>query len=270
MQVANSAQPARAAELAGRNPEESPLRKYWFMAALLFTLAGSLWGDGPGDNLPEHVRPIPPRGISLPATEEASLTREVEALGHEIEELRTALKNRPGLLALLPDAQIYERAVHYALADHEFFRPREIRTAHALLRQGQERAQSLRNGKAPWTQATGLVVRGYVSRIDGSVQPYGLVVPASYRPGSAYPHRLDIWFHGRGETLSELNFINERQHSPGEFTPRATFVLHPYGRFCNANRFAGEVDTFEALADVRKHYPIDENRISVRGFSMGG
>src|SRR5205085_5316279 len=38
----------------------------------------------------------------------------------------------------------------------------------------------------------------------------------------------------------------------------------------NANQFAGEVDLFEALAHVRKHYPIDENRIAVRGFSMGG
>ena len=41
-----------------------------------------------------------------------------------------------------------------------------------------ERASQLRDGKAPWTTATGLVVRGYVSKIDGSVQPYGLVVPA--------------------------------------------------------------------------------------------
>ena len=47
-------------------------------------------------------------------------------------------------------------------------------------------------------------------------------------------------------------------------------MLHPYGRYCNANHFAGEVDTFEALEHVQKHYPIDENRIAVRGFSMGG
>src|SRR4051794_41160027 len=30
------------------------------------------------------------------------------------------------------------------------------------------------------------------------------------------------------------------------------------------------MDVFEALAHARKHYPIDENRILVRGFSMGG
>jgi len=113
-------------------------------------------------------------------------------------------------------------------------------------------------------------VRGYRSKIDGSVQPYGLVIPASYQSPSAQRFRLDFWFHGRGETLTELDFINGRQNSPGEFTPPDTFVLHPYGRYCNANKFAGEADLFEALDDVKRQYPIDENRLVVRGFSMGG
>ena len=47
-------------------------------------------------------------------------------------------------------------------------------------------------------------------------------------------------------------------------------MLHLYGRYCNANKFAGEVDLFEALDAVKTQYPIDENRILVRGFSMGG
>jgi hypothetical protein len=102
------------------------------------------------------------------------------------------------------------------------------------------------------------------------VQPYGLVVPASYKPGAEHKHRLDVWCHGRGENLTELNFIDGRQKSSGEFTPPDAFVLHLYGRYCNANKFAGEIDCFEALANVRDHYPIDENRLVMRGFSMGG
>ena len=47
-------------------------------------------------------------------------------------------------------------------------------------------------------------------------------------------------------------------------------MLHLYGRYCNASTFAGEVDLFEALADVKKNYQVDENRIFDRGFSMGG
>src|SRR5262249_21675130 len=38
----------------------------------------------------------------------------------------------------------------------------------------------------------------------------------------------------------------------------------------NASKLAGEVDFFEAMDDVKRHYAIDENRILVRGFSMGG
>jgi dienelactone hydrolase len=47
-------------------------------------------------------------------------------------------------------------------------------------------------------------------------------------------------------------------------------TLVPYGRFCNATKFAGEVDVMEALAAVRAQYPIDPQRIAVAGFSMGG
>jgi dienelactone hydrolase len=102
------------------------------------------------------------------------------------------------------------------------------------------------------------------------VQPYGLVVPPSYHPGTAHKFRLDFWLHGRGEQLSELAFVSDREKNRGEFTPDDTIVLHLYGRYCNANRFAGEIDLFEALESVRKRYPIDDNRLVVRGFSMGG
>jgi hypothetical protein len=97
-----------------------------------------------------------------------------------------------------------------------------------------------------------------------------MVVPGSYQPNTPYQHRLDLWCHGRGETLTELAFIDGRQKSPGEFTPPNAFVLHLYGRYCNANRFAGEVDCFEAMEHVKGHYPIDEDRVVIRGFSMGG
>ena len=94
------------------------------------------------------------------------------------------------------------------------------------------------------------------------------MVPESAKAG--LPLRLDFWFHGRGETLSELNFIADRQRNAGQFTPPNTIVLHPYNRFCNPARFAGETDVFEAWEHASRFYPIDENRVLVRGFSMGG
>ena len=219
---------------------------------------------------PPANKSIPPPGIEIPAAERAELEAGVTALAQEIDALRNELKDKPKLLELLPDVQIFYNAVHYALQYNEILNVREIPYAKTQLKLGLERAKELRTGKPSWITQTGLVVRGYVSKLDGSVQPYGLVVTATYQANLPFQYRLDIWYHGRSDTLTEINFLNDHLKNPGQFTPANTFVLHPYGRFCNANKFAGEVDTFEALAHIRKNYPIDENRISVRGFSMGG
>ncbi len=240
---------------------------------LAFALAAFLFVIGTTaaqQNNPGSVKSVPPPGIEIPAADRAELEAGIAALGKEIDSVRDALKKQPALLALLPDVQIFHNAARYALQYNEFFKPEEIATAKRQLKQGMERAAELRAGKASWTTQTGLVVRGYVSDVDGSVQPYGLVVPPTYQPNLPHQYRLDVWFHGRGDTLSEVNFLADRQKNAGQFTPPNTIVLHPYGRYNCANKFAGEVDLFEALASVKRQYPIDENRVSVRGFSMGG
>jgi pimeloyl-ACP methyl ester carboxylesterase len=245
------------------------LRWLCVVPAFLFAVA-LLPADGPGDNVTEAVRPVPPPGVAIAAEDKAALQKEIDELGKEIAALEKALSSKPALKALLPDVRIYHNAARYALSYNEFYDKKEVAVAHSLLKDGMERAKQLQDGKAPWTTATGLVPRGYVSKIDGSVQPYGLVVPPSFKAGETRKHRLDLWCHGRGEKLTELSFLDGRRKSPGEFTPPDAFVLHLYGRYCCANKFAGEIDALEAMADVKSHYPIDEDRIVIRGFSMGG
>lgn len=223
--------------------------------ALILVAAGCLLAQ-------PQLKPIPPAGVPAPPADRA----ELEAGLKRLRAATFRLAEHP----LVADVLIYQEAVRYALQYDEFFRADEIAKAKALLKQGEDRAAQLVQGQAPWTTATGLVVRGYVSKIDKSVQPYGLVIPASYSPTAPHRWRLDTWFHGRSETLSEVNFLSDRQRTAGEFAPRDTIVLHLYGRYCNASKFAGEVDLFEALAAVKRQYPIDENRILIGGFSMGG
>lgn len=207
-------------------------------------------------------KPVPPLGVEVSANDRAELEKGIAALSAAIDKVKGS--------ELATDVIIYRDAVRFALQYGEFFKPEEVGRAKELLRTGMERADALSRGEATWPKATGLVVRGYRSRIDDSVQPYGLVVPPNWTPAAPRKWRLDAWFHGRNETLSEVNFIAERQSRPGEFTPPDTIVLHLYGRYCNANKFAGEIDLFEALADVKRRYSIDDNRIAIRGFSMGG
>jgi dienelactone hydrolase len=238
------------------------------IVAALLILPLAAWADGPQDNIPANVRRIPKLGIEVPAERRAKLEAGLRELEERLAPLRAS--QHAQTRELLPDVEVYSKAVHDALHYQEFFDPRELDFAERALATGLERCQQLAAGSAPWASATGLVVRGYVSKIDGSVQPYGLVVPASYSSHGPGRFRCDLWFHGRGETLSELNFVRDRTNNLGQFAPADTIVLHPYGRYSNAFKFAGEVDVLEALDSVKRRYRIDDDRIAARGFSMGG
>ncbi len=208
------------------------------------------------------VKPVPPPGVEVPAADR--------------KELEAGLKRLAGAMAPLrqspdwADVAIFHEAVRYALTYNEFFKTEEIFKAKELLKQGLTRAEELAAGRPSWNHATGLVVRGYISKIDHSVQPYSIIVPPGYAQEPARLRRLDFWAHGRGETLSEVNFLWDRQRQAGEWVPPDAFLVHLYGRYCNANKFAGEVDLSEVHADMKKKYPIDDDRVLIRGFSMGG
>lgn len=232
----------------------------------------SALADGAADNLTDNVRRQPPPGVKIyDDVIWKSLTDETARLAAAIEAARAELAGKKSpLLAFLPDVQIFHKAVDWALRYDEFYDVKQTEWAAQQLKDGFARLEALQKGATPWLQQSGLVPRGYVSKIDGSVQPFGVVVPPSFNANLPYRWRLDCWFHGRGEKLTELDFIHQRQTSPGEFTPQDTIVLHPYGRYCNGQRFAGEIDFFEALNTVKRDYRIDEDRIVVRGFSLGG
>ena len=233
----------------------------------LFIGSRFILADGQADNT-DQVRRIPKLGVDVSEADGTELQAGLTTLQAKIEKLTGF--NSPLFQELLPDVLIFHRAVDQALRYQEFFDPKEIAVGKSLLQQGHQRADQLLAGDAPWTKQTGPVVRGYISRIDRTVQPYGLVIPASYKFDGTEKHRLDFWFHGRGEVLSEVNFLNDRSKNVGQISPTNTIVLHPYGRYCNANKLAGEVDSFEALEAVKHQYRIDPDRVAVRGFSMGG
>lgn len=214
------------------------------------------------------VRRIPAEGVQITDKEEQELMIGLEGLAKTIDQLK--LKEDQFTQDLLPDVLIYYKAVDYAVRYHEFFHLPEVALARNLLQEGQQRAKDLLDGKAPWTTQKGEVVRGYISRIDGSAQPYGLSIPENYSPDGP-KFNLSLWFHGRSEYLSEVNFIaNGKGFFPLMPAMKNTIMLYPYGRYCNGFKLAGEVDVEEAMEAVKKQYSINENGIFNRGFSMGG
>ena len=224
--------------------------------------------DGPDDNLPDRVRSVPPVGIELENLDRAELRKGLA----ELDQMVTELGTRGDVLTnqLLPDVAVFSRALHQGVDYQELFSSRDVVSAKRVLAEGLDRARALLQGQSPWTLQKGLVVRGFRSRIDQTVQPYGLVIPDSYQSEGSVRYRADVWLHGRGELMSEPVFMAERMSSSGPTSPKDTVVLHPYGRYCNAFKFAGEIDVLEALEHARQNYRIDDDRIAIRGFSMGG
>src|SRR5437773_2772850 len=109
------------------------MKAHWFAVLATIVVLAPLGADGPGDNLVDKVRPVPPPGIKLAPADHQELTQGIGQLGNAIAELQTDLQGKPALLELLPDVQIYRNAVRYAVQHNEFFKAAEIVVARKLL-----------------------------------------------------------------------------------------------------------------------------------------
>ena len=170
------------------------------------------------------------------------------------------------------DAAIFAKGLDWGLKYDQEFSAADVGLLKKAVSRGTERTKAIAEKKSPWLARRGKVALGYLSRVDGSVQPYGLIVPMVYDP--AKPIRLDVVLHGstRPVGMSELRFMARFDEGDGENAspPEAPFIeLHPLGRVENCYRWAGETDVFEAIADVCRRYNIDKDRIVLRGMSMG-
>jgi pimeloyl-ACP methyl ester carboxylesterase len=254
-------------------PREFLRQVIWSFGVVVFLVTNhTAWADGPDDNVPTKVRQIPPPGIELPPAVTTELLDAARRLREQASSIDAPNSARNEILVIA-------RAVEMAIEFPMFYSEQEVAHARELLLMGEARLKNLAQGKrgadlivsdARSSNALRLAVGGFQSKLDESIQPYGLVFPADWDYQNAQPVRLDVWLHGRDEKTSEVEFLHRRLTQPGEFTPANTIVLHPYGRYSNAFKFAGEIDVLEAIAHVKELFSIDDRRINIRGFSMGG
>jgi hypothetical protein len=212
-----------------------------------------------------------------PAALPDEVRKQIELPLKELNDSLTRLRSRTdGGLAvkqdLLADAEIFAKGIAWALRYDAQFTPADVALLKKALGRGKERVAALAAGKQPWADRKGKVVRGFVSAVDGSVQPYGVILPAEYDP--ANPIRLDVVLHGSGRPvgMSELRFMSgfDEGDAEGKGALDQNYIeLHPLGRVENCYRWAGETDVFEAVEAVCRNYHIDRDRIVLRGMSMG-
>ena len=213
------------------------------------------------------AKKAPARKVEMvkPTTERHDMIRAALAASADILDRMRDLHEVSGDLDA--DARVHYRAARMMDELDEYARPDDPTIQFLLLGTSGTRAGEIRRGNAPWTKETGSVVRGYTSKVDGSAQPYVVEVPAGL--ALTKPARLDVVLHGRNDGMNEARFIESHRNKkvPAD---RPYLTLHVFGRGNNAYRWAGEADVFEAIEAVKRNYKVDDDRVVLRGFSMGG
>ncbi|MGD2134539.1 MAG: glycoside hydrolase family 3 N-terminal domain-containing protein, partial [Gemmatimonadales bacterium] len=118
------------------------------------------------------------------------------------------------------------------------------------------------------------------SDVDDTEQPYGLYLPPDYDASRAYP--LVISLHGAGSNHRlNLRRVFGKSNAEGENDVEASryfpewedvdyIVASPYARGTMGYQGIAEQDVLDVLADVKRRFSIDENRVYLTGLSMGG
>ncbi|MDA1017934.1 MAG: prolyl oligopeptidase family serine peptidase [Planctomycetota bacterium] len=210
------------------------------------------------------AQPAPP----AKAKEIAAAT---ESLAKSVARLKALAKTKDDYTfeRLIPDVEVYVKAAEWIARHDEFYAPNYADHTLAALQTGAKRAAMLEKGDAPWTTQTGSTVRGYESKVDGSVQPYAVSLPEGVNPRAGKRWPLHVKLHGRAGKMNEVNFI-QRHDGKAVGKDQSWIQLDVFGRTNNAYRWSGETDVFEAIAAVQADYRIDRYRVTLHGFSMGG
>ncbi len=108
---------------------------------------------------------------------------------------------------------------------------------------------------------------GCIGALRGQLQPYALYVPE--RAASEGGYGLTLLMHSLGANYNQ--YLDSRHQAQLGERDRGYLIITPAGRGPDGwyVEHAG-ADTFEAWADVARHYPLHPDFTSVSGYSMGG
>jgi poly(3-hydroxybutyrate) depolymerase len=190
----------------------------------------------------------------------------------------------PSIERLVEDADLRRASITKPARDEAFVRD-TLATARAY-------ADRVAKGDDPYRTATGELVKAYRADWDGTLQPYALYVPRGYdgqrknadkKASAAASWPLVVALHGAfSDHKHNLRRVFGLDNRPGETDAEASrnrlplpdvpaFVVSPLGRGeMMGYDGLGYDDVMRVIADVRRAYPIDPQRISLTGASMGG
>jgi len=221
----------------------------------------SLWADGPyevrcstddGWGRRRFVHLAWYKGDPLPAVRELVAQAPHEAAGPAGDTIRLLAEMVQDRLhgkldSAGPDAW---RGVHSPLMEY-----RELLLARA--------------GKAGGIRPTGFVRLAYTDEVDGSTQYCRAYLPAGYDPGKKWP--LVLFLHGYNPGNPRYIgwwSVDERHNADAENS--GAIIIEPHGRGNTLYRGIGEKDVLRVVAEAKRVFAVDDDRVYLTGESMGG
>jgi predicted esterase len=230
----------------------------------------------------------PPATFMPDAATLKAIDEKRQALNVAIERLRKSDEFKPinrGALAdnfhWDPMVLVFAKAADWAVRHNEFLQKDSEKQTLAVLDEGLRRANDFPKFLASLHDLGGRSLAcGYRSKIDDSVQPYVVTFPLNYGKDPKKKWRLDIVLHGRDNSLTEVKMLAEALKRRPAKAEQDYVQIEVFGRGNNAYRWAGEVDVREAMLAAidlisvtnngKSGGVVDEDRVVLRGFSMGG
>jgi predicted esterase len=233
------------------------------LAAMPFSTKAALPPDAAGDYTIE-VR-LTPQGEPPATAGRKTLPLHIEPLTGPAQRLRERLaksgkENSPALPTAEYALALYERA------DRGEVNPALYRFAEEFAK-ATEILNALDAGGDPFAGKPGDFRKAYRSAVDQTLQPYRLLIPATY--SASKPNALVIALHGMGGDENSM-FDSYDGTLKREAERAGVLVACPKGRdSASMYRGSAEQDVLDVLAEVRRDYRIDANRIYLMGHSMG-
>lgn len=124
-------------------------------------------------------------------------------------------------------------------------------------------------GEDPFAGRAGYMERSYVSKIDNGVQPYLLSVPEKAVEKTTQEFPLVVFLHGYDPNINKHRWWEAKEFA-AICARHDAFMTIPFGRSNTDFQSCGEVDMLDVIAELKKLYRIDPQRIYLYGYSMGG
>jgi hypothetical protein len=166
------------------------------------------------------------------------------------------------------------------LADAVVRGERDLGWLEAHTKRAEALLDGLRAGVDAYASQKGIAYRAYRSPLDGRLVPYVAFVPRVIERGKPLP--VVFVAHGKnrlpehalrtlvGEPPDDKMTLSYAAHHLPHMPEQGALLVAPWGYGDAGVQPVAEHDLLRVLDELRASYPVDESRVSLTGYSMGG